>query len=101
MSAIFNSDRAQPLAQWEEVEVTFPSTANTDCIVPHTLVPGNLEAVNYLPVRKAQAADVYHDTSGTRKAWQPTYIILRCTVASAKVRLLLYVSHAGSPALAF
>lgn len=101
MAAVYNTDLTQPLAQWEVVDVTFPTGANTDCVIPHTLSPHNPEAINYIPIRKAQAADVYHDVSGTRTAWQSTYIILRSTVASARVTLLLFVSHAPARTLAF
>lgn len=97
---IRNNDLAQPFAMWEEVEVNFPSTPNTDVVVPTTLQPTNPNTINYLPLRKSAAADVYHDVSITRKAWQPTYILLRSNVASVKMRLLLYVSH-GSPVLTF
>jgi hypothetical protein len=96
MAAIQNAALNQPFAEWEEVDVTFSATANADTIIKHTLTPASVEAINYLPIRKGQAADVYHDTSGTRKPWQNGYIILRCTVASAKVRLLLYVGHGSA-----
>jgi len=95
-SSVNNPSLAQPFAEWQEVDVTFPATANTDCIIPHLLTPVNPESINYIPIRKGQAADIYHDTSGTRKPWQRNYIILRSSVASAKVTLLLYVSHALS-----
>lgn len=93
MSGVSNSDRLQPFAQWEEVDVVFNSTANADTVVVHRLEPPDPEHVNYLPIRKGQAADVYHDTSGMRKPWGLGYIILRSPVANAKVTLLLTVSH--------
>lgn len=93
MSAVFNADKKQPFAQWEEVDVTFPSSANTDIEVPHTLMPTDPEAINYIVLRKDRAGDVYHNTAYNRKPWQSTYILLRCTVASAQMKLLLYVSH--------
>lgn len=101
MAAVYNPDLSQPYAQWEEVDVTFPVAPNTDCIVSHTLNLSNPEAVSYVPIRKAQAADVYHDVAALRKPWQPTYIILRSTVASAKVTLFLYVSHSPRRAYPF
>jgi hypothetical protein len=88
-----NQDRTQPFASWQIVDVTFNSTANVDTVVQHTLQPHTSEHVNYIPIRKGQAADVYHDTSGTRKPWGNGYIILRSPVASAKVTLLLFVEH--------
>lgn len=93
MASVSNPDRLQPYAQWEEVDVVFNSAANADTVVVHRLEPPDPEHVNYLPVRKGQAADVYHDTAGTRKPWGQGYIILRSPVASAKVTLLLTVSH--------
>lgn len=93
--AVTNSDLNQPFAMWQEIDVTFPAVANTDCVISHNLQVHNPEQVEYIPTRKAQAADVYHDTSSSRKAWQQSYVVLRCSVANAKVRLLLYVPHAG------
>jgi hypothetical protein len=93
VASVQNSFLNQPFAEWEEVDVTFSSTANADTFIRHTLTPATPEAVNYIIVRKGQAAHVYHDISGTRKPWQLNYIILRSDVASAKVRLLLYVGH--------
>lgn len=82
-----------PWAQYEEVEVEFSATADADTQIAHSLQPPTVEHISYIPIRKAQAVDVYHDNSGTRTAWGTGYIILRATVASAKVRLLLTVSH--------
>jgi hypothetical protein len=90
---IRNPDHKQPLAQWEEVDVTFPAVADTDIEVPHSLVLANPEGVYYLPVRNGQAAVVYHDITGTRRVWQRNQIYLRANVANAKVTLLLYVPH--------
>lgn len=95
-----NPDLKQPFAQWEVVDVTFPSAANTDLLVAHSLQPPSPEHVYYWPIRNAQAARVYHDVSGSRKPWQASYIWLRSDVASAKMTLLLFVQH-GTPTLAF
>ena len=96
-----NSDKAQPFSQWQEVDVTFPSTANTDLVVEHHLTPAEPNGIHYIPIRKDRAADIYHDVSVARKQWQPSYIVLRSTVASARVRLLLYVPHSTQPSLVF
>lgn len=93
MSSVSNDDRLQPWAQWEVVDVTFSPTANGDTTVTHTLSPPTPEHVNYFPIRKAQAADVYHDATGTRKPWGDGFIVLRSPVANAKVTFLLTVSH--------
>ncbi len=91
--SVSNADRTQPLAQWEEIDVVFSSSANGDTTIQHSLMPPTPEHVNYLVLRNGQATSVYHDTSGTRKPWGPGYIVLRASTASAKVTLLLTVSH--------
>lgn len=94
-----NADKTQPFSQWEEVDVVFPPTANADIAIPHNLAPPSAEHVNYIVLRQGVPAGglrpgtVYHDTTGARLPWQPTYIILRNTVANAKVTLLLTVSR--------
>jgi hypothetical protein len=93
MSMTRNDDFQQPNSQWEEVEVVFPSSANTDLYIRHNLQPPSPESINYFPLRKSAAGDVYHDTSVTRKAWQKGYIVLRCTAANVKMRLFLAVGH--------
>lgn len=91
---IRNPDYSQPFAEWEEVDVTFPSAPNTDQFVPVTISIRNPEFISYIPIRKDRAADVYHDTSTARLAWQAGRIYLRCSVANARVTFLLYVGHA-------
>lgn len=91
--SVTNANRLQPWAQWEEVDVLFNATGDTDTIVQHSLTPPTPEHVNYTVIRKSQAADVYHDATGTRKLWGPGYIVLRSPIASARVTLLLTVSH--------
>lgn len=98
LPAVTNADKTQPFSQWTFVDVIFPETSNTDMVVPHTLTPLSPEQVGYMVVRSAQAGSIYHDTSGTRKAWQNGYIVLRSSVANARVRLLLFVEH-GQPTL--
>lgn len=84
-------DRFVPTRQFQYVDVTFPATPNADCIIPHRLRPPSPEAVNYQVVRANGATQVYHDSSGTRRAWGTTYLILRSSAASTTVRLLLTV----------
>lgn len=93
MNATSNDDRTIAFADWLEVEVTFPSTVNTDLVVPHDLGADDPNTILYLPLRSDRACDVFHDTSATRKPWTSTYILLRSNVANAKVRLLLYVGR--------
>jgi hypothetical protein len=77
-----------PYTAFQYVDVTF-STANTDYPIAHTLQPANPEDIDYEVVRKDRAGDLYHDQTGTRKAWGTGYIILRCSVASAVMTLRL------------
>lgn len=91
-------DLTDLFAEWTEVTVTFPSTANTDIGIKHDLTPPDPNNVYYFPVRKSAAAEVYHDASGTRKAWQPGTVFLRSNVASVKMTLILYVPRHASTA---
>lgn len=90
---IGNPDLMVPFAEWQEVDVVFPASANVDVPVLHTLAPSDPEAIYYIVLRKSAAGHAYHDTSVTRKAWQPGYILLRSDVANVKMTLLLFTSH--------
>ena len=79
-----------PVVDWQYIEVTFGS-ANTDYDIRHNLTPANPEEILYQVVRADRATAIYHDQTGTRKAWGTGYIILRSSVASAKVTLLLTI----------
>jgi hypothetical protein len=81
-----------PFAQWEVVDVEF-ADADSDISVPHKLKPPTPEHIYYIPLRKPQAADIYHDWSASRIAWPEGAIRLRSSVANAKVTLLLVVLH--------
>jgi hypothetical protein len=83
--------RSAPFLRYEYVTVTFPSSPDTDIDIAHSLAPSNPDEVDYEVVRKDRAADIYNDTSGTRRAWGSNYITLRCTVASAVVQLRLSI----------
>lgn len=80
-----------PFGQYERVEVTFPSTANLDTVIKHGLQTVAPDSVEYLVLKSDRAGSVYHDQSATRKAWGSTFIVLRSSVASQKVTLLLTV----------
>ena len=80
-----------PVAQYEYVDVTFGS-ANTDYDIRYTtLKPPDPNAVRYLVVSADRACQVYEDLSGSRRSWVSGLIILRCSAATASVRLLLFV----------
>lgn len=83
--------QGSPYAQYERVEVTFPSTANADAVIRHHLNVVNPEGVDYQILRADRAGEVYHDQSASRKAWGAGFIVLRASVASLKATLLLTV----------
>lgn len=66
------------------VDVLTPGVANTEFVVPHGL--GRI-AIGYDVVRKDRAADVYDSSTGS---WTDELMYLRCSVASATVRLRIY-----------
>ena len=84
-------EQSSPYVAYQYLTVTFPSSANSDYPIAHSLTPLNVEEVDYEVVRKDRACDVYHDQSGTRTVWGEGYIILRCTVASATVDVRLSI----------
>lgn len=81
--------QATPLTSFQYVEVTFAG-ANVDFDIKHALKPTNSENIHYIVVRKDRSTDIYHDQSGTRRAWGKGYIVLRSSVANAKVTLLIF-----------
>jgi microcystin-dependent protein len=87
-----NLKSATPFAQYQLVEVQF-GAPYVDVDVPHQLMPPTPEHVFYTPVSGAQAGVVYHDLSGSRRAWRDGVLSLRCSVADARVKLLLWVGH--------
>jgi hypothetical protein len=89
-----NMLKFSPYRGWYITTVTFPSNANTDVDIPHTLSVSNPEAVQYQVLQSAQPVIVYHDTSPTRVAWSQGLIRLRCTSPNAKVVVLLTTTDA-------
>lgn len=79
-----------PYSDFQYVTVTF-GTSGTDTDIRHTLTPRTVDGVDYHIVRADRACAIYHDQSGTRKPWGTGYVILRCSVSSAVVTLLLTV----------
>lgn len=88
--------RSVPSTKYEYVTVTFNVTANTDTDIAHSL---NSTDLGYLVVGwnfalpPATTPVIYRDSSGSAKAWQKNYLILRCNVASVSVTLLLFVKR--------
>ena len=85
-------EASTPFVAFEYVDVTFGS-ANTDYDIRTVLRPVNPEEVEYMVVRADRATSIYHDQTGTRRAWGTGYLVLRSSVASAVVRLLLTLKH--------
>lgn len=83
--------KGSPFAQFTRVDVTFPSTPNTDLVIPHSLIVVDPDTIEYFPTHFSAAGAVYNDQSATRTPWASNYIILRSSVASLKVRLVLIV----------
>jgi hypothetical protein len=92
--------KSSPYVRSEYVTVTFPSTLGQDIDIAHTLDPDDPDAVDYEVVGRASTTlagaaitqgFVYHDTSGTRRAWGSNYITLRCSQASNILTLRLSV----------
>ena len=92
--------KSSPFARYEYVTVTFPSGADTDIDVAHTLDPDDPDLIDYEVVGRASHSTsgtaltqghVYHNTSGSRRAWGSNYITLRCTAASNIITLRLSV----------
>lgn len=77
-----------PFSVYQYVDVTF-GDANVDAFIQHNLPASDPEKVRYEVVSADRAARVYHDQSATRRAWGTGYILLRCDVANAVVRLRL------------
>ena len=86
-------DRQSPAARFQYVDVTFPSGANTDIDIPHSLKAPDPSAIRFQVVSADRAVAVYRDLSGSAKAWTPSVIYLRASVASAACRLLLTVER--------
>ncbi|HYE78035.1 MAG TPA: hypothetical protein VEI97_08620 [bacterium] len=84
--------RLCPSRQWEIKTVTFPSTANTDLDIAHTLTPTLPELVRYSIIQASSPQIVYHDTSATRTAWENGIIRLRSTQPGGQVTLLLWAA---------
>jgi hypothetical protein len=91
--------KATPGIEFQHVEVTFPSTANQDVLIPTLLRPVDPEGILYRIVdmkmlsAPAAAPCIYRDTSTTRRAWGTGFIVLRCNVANVVVTLELFVKR--------
>lgn len=79
-----------PHTAFQYVNVTFLG-ADTDYDVVHSLDPPTTEDIDYVVVRADRSTNIYHDYSGTRRAWGTGYIVVRSSAASAQVTLLLTI----------
>lgn len=79
-----------PYAKYQRVTVTFPSTPDTDTVIPYTGdIAANPEDVEYFVVKQDRAGSIYNDQSATRKPWQQGYVVLRSSVGSLSATILL------------
>lgn len=89
------SDMTPELA-FEYVEVTFPSTADVDAVIPTRLRPSDPEDIYFTVVdvqfssAPATTPCIYRDSASTRKPWNTGYVVLRCNVASVVATLRLF-----------
>ncbi len=84
-----------PFAQYQVVDVEFPSTADSDLIVRHGLDVKNPYDVQFTVLKQYQPGSVYEDDTIDKRPWQLGYVVLRSDTASWRGRLLLSVLRAG------
>lgn len=81
--------------QFQFKNVTFNGTAHGDTEITHDLSPADPETVRFIPVMwefltlPVDPPYIYRPGAANRKSWGDGYIILRCNIASAVVRMLL------------
>ena len=87
-----------PYSQYEYQDITFPSTVDQDIIISTRLRPSDPEAIFYeivdwkLLVTPPVVPIIYRDISSTRKPWGSGYVVLRCNIASAMVKIRLFTT---------
>lgn len=90
--------KTNPIGKWTYVDVQFPATPNTDCVIRHGLLPDSPNDVEYSIVRTTTGGTVYEPLEVVgAKASTTQYIILRSDTASWKGRLLLTVPKSPKP----
>lgn len=89
-----------PQTQYEFVDAYFPAAA-TDTLIPHTLRVDDPEVIRWVDITAGTVytggvdtvAHLYRSASPTRRAFTPTHIALRATVAGYRTRLLLFTER--------
>jgi hypothetical protein len=82
--------------QFEYKDVVFNGTAGSDTEISHSLDAADPEKVRAIPVMwefittPVEPPYIYRSGASNRRPWGPGYIILRCNVANAVVRMLLH-----------
>lgn len=85
-----------PFGRYEFKDVTFNSTAAADTEITHTLTSGAPNDIHWLVTEwkfltaPGDPPYVYRSTSPGSREWRNGVIVLRCNVASAQARLLLF-----------
>ena len=86
-----------PAGKWQIVDVVFPATGGTDCVIRHSLSPASPYDVHYTVLRTTTGGDVYEPQGATAKPWTKDYIVLRSATNSWKGRLLLSLLKTNTP----
>lgn len=87
--------RREAFGDFQFKDVVFNATAGADTEISHDLPAANPESVRAFPVMwefittPVEPPYIYRSGVGSRRPWGPGYIILRCNIASAVVRMLL------------
>lgn len=84
--------KRSPFAKFTFVDVTF-GTANTDYIITHKLETPDPEVIRWWAIKNDTAGVVYRDAGTPPRVWGEGYVVLKCSVANANVRLLLFVEQ--------
>lgn len=88
-----------PFGIWQIVDVTFPSTPDTNLVIRHTLAPTKPGDVHYTVIKQTTAGVVYEALDADRKLWTPEFIVLRSDVGGWNGRLLLSLLKTSKPSL--
>lgn len=85
-----------PFGRYEFKDVVFNATAAADTEITHSLTSGAPNDVHWVVTEwrflsaPADPPYVYRSTAANAREWRSGVIVLRCNVASAQARLLLY-----------
>lgn len=87
--------RRDAFGRFQFKDVIFNGTAHADTEITHDLNPADPDDVRYIPVGfdfltlPVDPPYIYKNGAANARSWGAGYIILRCNIASAVVRMLL------------